>query len=66
MNEHREDRMTYYVALDVGLRMVSLCIVDEAGGVKLEKSLPSEIEDIVACLRDFGEEVACVGLDAAR
>ena len=36
--------MTYYVALDVGLRMVSLCIVDEAGGVKLEKSLPSEID----------------------
>ena len=56
--------MTYYVALDVGLRMVSLCIVDEAGGVKLEKSLPSEIDDIVACLRDFGEEIACVGLEA--
>ena len=56
--------MTFYVALDVGLRMVSLCIVDEAGGVKLEKSLPSEIEDIVACLRDFGEEVVCVGLEA--
>jgi transposase len=56
--------MTYYAALDVGLRMVSLCIVDKAGGVKLEKSLPSKIEDIVACLRDFGEEIACVGLEA--
>jgi hypothetical protein len=42
----------------------ALCIVDEAGGVKLEKSLPSEVEDIVSCLRDFGEEVACVGLEA--
>ncbi len=56
--------MTYYAALDVGLRMVSLCIVDEAGEVRLEKSLPSEIEDIVACLHDFGEEIACVGLEA--
>jgi hypothetical protein len=56
--------MTYYAALDVGLRTVALCIVDEAGGVKLEKSLPSEVEDIVSCLRDFGEEVACVGLEA--
>lgn len=38
--------MTCYAALDVGLRTVALCIVDEAGGVKLEKSLPSEVEDL--------------------
>ena len=56
--------MTYYAALDVGLRTVALCIIDEVGVVKLEKSLPSEIEDIVARLRDFGEEIACVGLEA--
>ena len=56
--------MTYYAALDVGLRAVALCIVDDTGAVRLEKSLPSEVSDIVACLCGFGEEIACVGLEA--
>jgi transposase len=56
--------MTYYAALDVGLRSVALCIIDETGVVRLERSLPSEVSDIVACLSDFGEEIACVGLEA--
>jgi len=30
----------------------------------LERSLPSEISDIVDCLRGFGEEITCVGLEA--
>jgi hypothetical protein len=56
--------MTYYAALDVGLRAVALCIIDKAGMVRLERSLPSEISDIVDCLRGFGEEITCVGLEA--
>ena len=56
--------MTYYAALDVGLRAVALCIIDETGEVKLERSLPSEVNDIVDCLRGIGEEIACVGLEA--
>ena len=32
--------------------------------VRLERSLPSEISDIVDCLRGFGEEITCVGLEA--
>jgi hypothetical protein len=56
--------MTYYAALDVGLRAVALCIIDTAGMVRLERSLPSEISDIVNCLRGFGEEITCVGLNA--
>ena len=56
--------MTYYAALDVGLRSVALCIIDETGTVRLERSLPSEVEDIVDCLHGFGEEIACVGLEA--
>ena len=28
------------------------------------RSLPSEVEDIVHCLRGFGGEIACVGLEA--
>jgi transposase len=56
--------MKYYAALDVGLRTAALCIIDEAGEVRLARSLPSEVGDIVDCLRDFGEEIACVGLEA--
>lgn len=54
--------MTYYAALDVGLRTTALCIVD--GDIQLERSLASEVDDIVTCLRGFGEEIAAVGLEA--
>ena len=56
--------MRYYAALDVGLRTVALCVIDETGEIRLERSLPSEVDDIVDCLRGFGEEIACVGLEA--
>jgi transposase len=56
--------MKYYAALDVGLRTIALCIIDETGELRLERSLPSEVDDIVDCLRGFGEEIACVGLEA--
>ncbi len=56
--------MTYYAALDVGVRNLTLCIVDEDGEVRLERSLPSEVDDIVACLRGFGEGIEAVGLEA--
>jgi transposase len=56
--------MKYFAALDVSVRTAALCIVDEDGKVNLERSLPSEVHDIVACLREFGEEIDCVGLEA--
>jgi transposase len=56
--------MTYYAALDVGLRTTALCIVDSDGEIQLEKSLASEVDDIVTCLRGFGAEIAAVGLEA--
>ena len=56
--------MKCYAALDVGLRTVALCIVDETGEIKLERSLPSEVDDIVHCLRGFDGQIACVGLEA--
>jgi hypothetical protein len=57
-------RLTSMRGLFRGAGQIALCIIDEAGVVRLEKSLPSEIDDIVAGLRDFGEEIACVGLEA--
>ena len=56
--------MRCYAALDVGLRTIALCIIDETGEIRLERSLPSEVDDIVHCLRGFTEEIACVGLEA--
>ena len=56
--------MTYYVALDVGVRNLALCIVDGDGEVVLERSLPSEVDSIVECLRTFGQAISAVGLEA--
>jgi hypothetical protein len=56
--------MRYYAALDVGLRAVALCIIDETGEIRLERSLPSEVSEIVHCLRGFDGAIACVGLEA--
>lgn len=56
--------MTFYAALDVGLRTTALCIVDCDGQVQLEKSLASEVDEIVTCLRGFGADIAAVGLEA--
>ncbi len=39
--------MTHYAALDVSLRSVAICIVDSNGDIKLERSVDSEVEDIV-------------------
>ena len=49
--------MTYYAALDVSLRSVNVCIVNDAREVKFEAKVISEVEDIVTCLRAFEGEV---------
>ncbi|MFQ5626063.1 MAG: IS110 family transposase [Methyloligellaceae bacterium] len=56
--------MTCYAALDVGVHNLALCIIDEDGDVRLEKSLPTDVDAIVSCLRGFSEEIAAVGLEA--
>ena len=43
--------MEYYAGLDVSLRSVAVCIVDEKGKTVLERSVPFEFADIEACLR---------------
>ena len=56
--------MTHYVALDVSLRSVAVCIIDDDGDIKLEKSITSEVEDIVHALRSFDGEITSIGLEA--
>ncbi len=56
--------MTYYAALDVSLRSVAVCIIDDRGIVCLERTVPSEVTDIAACLRAFDHAVEVVGFEA--
>ena len=46
--------MTLYAGLDISMRSVAICIVDQDGAVRLERSVPSEIPDIVRCFAEFG------------
>ena len=54
----------FYAALDVSLRSVEICIIDQDGKVRLERSVPSEVPDLVRCLREFGKPIHQVGMEA--
>src|SRR4029453_11605734 len=56
--------MTYFTALDVSLRSISICIVDDTGDVRYEAKIPAEIPRVVACLRSFSAELKVVGFEA--
>ena len=56
--------MKYFTGIDVSLRSVSICVVDEAGGVQYEAKVPAEVDLIVANLRRVGLEIKQVGLEA--
>lgn len=56
--------MPYYTALDVSLRSVSICIIDETGTIQFESKVDSEVNQIVACLKAFSPEVNTVGFEA--
>ena len=56
--------MTYYAALDVSVRTVAICIVDQEGALQLERSVRSELADILKAVNDFGTPIAKVGFEA--
>lgn len=56
--------MNYYAALDVSLRSVHLCVIDDQGQLITETKLSSEVTDIIAYLDDLDLEVSIVGLEA--
>ena len=56
--------MTYFTGLDVSLRYVSICIVDDTGQVRYEAKVPAEVDRLVGCLRKFSDEVKKVGFEA--
>jgi transposase len=58
--------MAYYVGLDVGLRSSSLCIIDELGTVRLERTVASEIEEIAASVQRFANQVEGLALETGN
>ena len=56
--------MKYFTGIDVLLRFVSICVVDEAGAVQFEGKVPAEVDLIVASLRRVSLEIKQVGLEA--
>ncbi len=56
--------MTYYAGLDVSLRTVNLCVIDDQGAVIAEAKLASEVTELVAWLDGLDLEIAQVGLEA--
>jgi hypothetical protein len=56
--------MTYYTGIDVSLRSVSICVVDDKGEVCLEAKVAAEIDAIVDRLRRFSGDVKSVGFEA--
>ncbi len=58
--------MTHYAALDVSLRSVAICIIDNEGEIRLETPVPSEVEAITEVLQGFDGDIVCVGLEAGN
>src|ERR1700693_191922 len=56
--------MTYFTGIDVSLRSVSICVIDESGAIKMESKVVAEVEAIVAALRNFSPEIRQVGFEA--
>ena len=56
--------MAYFTALDVSLRFVSICVVDDAGQVCFEAKVPADVHRIATCLRKFSDQVKIVGFEA--
>jgi hypothetical protein len=56
--------MTYYTGIDVSLRSVSICVVDDRARSVLRAKVAAEIDAIVERLRRFSSEVKSVGFEA--
>ena len=56
--------MKYFTGIDVSLRSVSICVVDETGVVQYEGKIPAEVDLIVASLRRLSLDIKQVGLEA--
>jgi transposase len=56
--------MTYYAGLDVSLRSVSLCVVDDKGEIRHEAKIAADVGVIVKHLRALEVSISKVGFEA--
>jgi len=59
-----EIAMIYYAGLDVSLRTVNICVIDDEGELVAETKLASDVQDLVASLDDLELDIESVGLEA--
>ena len=56
--------MTYYAGLDVSLRTVNICVIDDEGKLVAEAKLASYVQDIVAYLDELNLNISSIAIDA--
>src|SRR4028118_2017362 len=56
--------MEYFAAIDVSLKLSSVCVVDGTGRIVREAKVASEPAALVGCLRESGLVLTRVGLEA--
>ena len=56
--------MTYYAGIDVSLRTVNVCVVDDDGELVAETKLASDVQEIVSYLDELEHNVDFIGLEA--
>ena len=56
--------MTYYAGLDVSLRTVNICVINDQGEHIAETKLASDVQDIIAYLDELNIEIESIGLEA--
>ncbi len=56
--------MTYYAGLDVSLRPVNICVIDDEGKLVAEAKLASDVQDIVAYLDELNLNISSIALEA--
>src|SRR6202035_1257444 len=64
--EHRggSGAMAHFVGLDVSVNETSVCVVDDAGKVILERKVPTEPDAIIALLTSLRATYGRIGIEA--
>jgi transposase len=56
--------MRYYTRVEVSLRSVPICVVDDSGAIKFESEIAAKVGAIVGALRNFSPEIDQIGFEA--
>ncbi len=56
--------MSYYVGLDVSVKLTAICIIDDAGKVVMERVVASDPVDIGQCIEGIDGAISRIGFDA--